>query len=1031
MPGVTERDRQRDKKAPKSGRTVVRRGRPGGRRSPGPAGGLPPGTTKAWPLDDRTTSFGYWLKRRRKALDLTQEQLAQAVACSRFAIRKIEADERRPSRRLAERLADKLAIPPHEHGAFLETARSLRSVDQLVVDKAPLAPSRVEQPEASAFVGRGAESDLLVGLLAKLGAGSGHVVLVEGEPGIGKSRLIRELARHGHARGAAILATNCYEIESAMPYQPVIDLVTQALELAPGLVLQKLPPVSLAEIAALVPAVAQRAAVPMLSADFPEARQARLFGAIVQLFAALAAGRQLVAIVDDLQWTDDASAQFLHYLARQAASAPLLVLYAYRDEELDSRPRLADLVASLRREPYTRHLPLARLRLADTKELLAGHGGAELAARLQRETEGNAFFLTSMLHALREGEISGDAAGELPLPEALRGSVRARLAHVPAEARSTLDVAAVLGRRFDFESLFAVMKTPEDDLLRAVETLVRRRLLREESAGTYDFSHDKVREVAYFEIGGTRRRLLHRTVAETLEQQGEGEPHERDARLAEHYERGQVWGKAVHYMVLAAQRSQKLFAVREALQWFDRAIELASAHPGALTERALIDVHEQRGRARAQAGQTDGAVADIRIVIDAARGRADRPKARDALIQLGMTYRRGDDYASAVACLGQALDECHALGDERQAADTLYHLGTVMWSDGRNREATAYHAEAVAICERLGLSDLVAVQAYHGRGEAHFLNLEQADAIRCFRRSIELARSIGDKSYESENLMMVAYSHSGYMGFGDYAQARANFESALEIAQRADLQWHIPPTRLGLDCVRACLGEYASALHGIRQTIRSLERLKLPRYQVMAYELLTSLLLDLDLNQQAFEHAERGLALAGTAKITFWRVRSEASHAIARMRLGDLDVGPALNRTLSRARENNERTQMVRCLEGLAELALRRGDFDACGALGAEMLALAEAGAMSELAARGRLWSGEALAAAGERNAALEQLALAAATAEKIGRVRLAQDAAAALAKAGGDAAQRARAAALSARLRDEARDCQRLMATA
>ena len=135
----------------------------------------------------------------------------------------------------------------------------------------------------------------------------------------------------------------------------------------------------------------------------------------------------------------------------------------------------------------------------------------------------------------------------------------------------------------------------------------------------------------------------------------------------------------------------------------------------------------------------------------------------------------------------QALDECRALGDERQAADTLYHLGTVMWSDGRNRDATAYHAEAVEICERLGLSDLVAVQAYHGRGEAHFLNLEQAAAIRCFQRSIELARSIGDKSYESENLMMVAYSYSGYMGFGDYAQARANFEAALEIAQRADL----------------------------------------------------------------------------------------------------------------------------------------------------------------------------------------------------------------------------------------------------
>jgi tetratricopeptide (TPR) repeat protein len=969
---------------------------------------------KANPLDDRTTSFGYWLKRRRKALDLTQEQLAQAVACSHFAIRKIEADERRPSRRLAERLADKLAIPPHERDAFLETARALRSAEHMIVDKAPLAPNRVEQTEASPFVGRGRESDLLVGLLAALGTGGGHVALIEGEPGIGKSRLTREVARQARARGVATLATNCYQIEAAMPYQPVIDVVTQALELTPTVALHKLPPVSLAEIAALVPGVAQRVAVPVLSADLPEARQARLFHAIAELFEVLAATRHLLVIVDDLQWADDASAQFLHYLARRTASLPMLALYAYRDEELDSRARLAELVTSLRREPHARHMALARLRLAETKELLAGHGGAQLAARLQRETDGNVFFLTSMLHALREGEIADDAAGELPLPEALRASVRARLAHVPAEARPTLDVAAVLGRRFDFESLFAVMKMSEDELLRAVETLVRRRLLREEAAGTYDFSHDKVREVAYLEIGGARRRLLHKAVAETLEQQGEGEPHERDARLAEHYERGHVWGKAVHYMVLAAERAQKLFAVREALDWYDRAIELAAAHRSALTERALIDVHEQRGRARAQAGQTDGAVADIRIVIDAARARGDRTKARDALIQLGMTHRRGDNYRAAVECLGQALNECRALADDRQAANTLYHLGTVMWSDGRNR-----------------LADLVAVQAYHGRGEAHFLNLEQADAIRCFQRSIELARSIGDKSYESENLMMVAYSYSGYMGLGDYAQARANFETALQIAERADLQWHIPPTRLGLACVRGCLGEYGSALQEMQQTVRSLERLKLPRYQVMAYELLTSLLLDVGLHELALETSQRGLAIADSANITFWRVRSEATHAIARLRLGDLDVGPALNETLRRAREHDERSHMIRCLEGLAELALRRGEPEACSAVAAEMLALADAAAMKELAARGRLWRGQALAALDDREAALEQLSPAAADAAAIGRVRLARDAAEALARVSGNHAHHARAAALATRIEDSARECGRLMASA
>ena len=980
-------------------------------------------------MDERTNSFGYWLRRRRKALDLTQEKLAQSVACSRFAIRKIEADERRPSRRLAERLAGKLDIAPQERAAFLEAARALRPADRLQVDRQPLEsvrPAGEPANELAPFVGRGKEYGQLIGLLARLTAGTGHVVLLEGEAGIGKSRLMRELARYARTRGMSTLSTNCYEIERAMPYQPVIDLVTEALERAPAAVLQKLPPVSLAEIAALVPAVAERVAVLGLSADFPEARRARLFRAIVQFLEAYAGpGRQLIVMVDDIQWADDASAQFFHYLARQAASRPLLAVYAYRDEVRDDG-RPAGLVEGLSRETHARRIPLERLQLADAEALLAGFGDADLAARLYRETEGNAFFLTSMVQAVREGEISSAAAGDLPLPGALRASVRARIARVPAQARPTLDLAAVLGRRFDFDTLLAVSRQPEDRLLRALEHLVKRRMLREEAeGGYYDFSHDKVREVVYREIGGARRMLLHRAVAETLEQRGEGEPHERDARLAEHYLRGNVWDKALHHMVLAAERSQKLFAMRDALHWLDRAIELAEAHREALQGRALVDLHEQRGGARAQAGQTAGAVADIRVVIDAARARGDRAKMRDALIQLGMTYRRGDDYRQATACLSEALAECRAMNDERHAADTLYHLGTVMWSDCRNRDAIEYHDKAVAVCERLGLADLVAVQAYHGRGEAHFSNLEPAAAIACYRRSIELARGIGDKSYECENLMMIAYAYTGYMGLGEYSTALANFESALEIAQRADLQWHIGPTLLGMDHVRACTGRYGAAWTGMTRTLRWLESLRQTRYQLIAYDFLGNLLLDLGLDGKAVEYSERGLALARDAKITFWRPRIEANLAIARMRLGQLEVGPALDGALRHARDNSERSQMVRCLEGLAELALRRGRIDECLALAAELLAHAETAGVKEFAAQARRWSGEALAATAKRAAATEQLSLAAAAAEDAGRVRLAWDATAALARIGRSAAHRARADGHAARIRDSLAGCE------
>ena len=955
-------------------------------------------------MAERTSSFGYWLRRRRRALDLTQEELAQSVACSRFAIRKIEADERRPSRRLAERLAEKLSIAPQEREAFLQAARALKPADRLDIDQAPVGRGGTSA-DASPFVGRGNEYGLLIGLLAHLTAGSGHVVLLEGEPGIGKSRLMRELGAYSGSRGLTTLSTNCYEIERAMPYQPVIDLVTKALELASKETLQKLPAVSLAEIAALVPAVTERVAVPNLSADFPEARLARLFRALVQLFEALAVGRQLVVMIDDVQWADDASAQFVHYFARQAAGRPLLLVCAYRDEELDTHERLAGLVASLRREPHARHMPLARLRMADAEALLEqlDHPKLKLpglAERLHRETDGNAFFLTSMLHALTHGEISDTASDALPLPDALRAAVRVRIGHVPAEARPTLDVAAVLGRRFDFETLLAVTREPEDRLLDALEALVKRRLLREDvEDGFYDFSHDKVREVVYREIVGARRMTLHRSVAEALESRVEGEPHERDARLAEHYERGHVWKKALQYLVFAAERSQKLFAMRDALHWLDRAVRLAETHGDALDEQAPIDLYARRGVARAQAGQTEGAVADIRRVIDAARARGDRESARDAVIQLGMAYRRDDDYEQATQWLTQALAESRAMKDDRHAADTLYHLGTVAWSNSRNREATAFHQEAVEICERLRLTDLVAVQAYHGRGEAHYVSLEPAAAIRCYERSLELARGIGDKSYESENLMMVGYACLGYQGLADYARAEASLEASLEIARKADLQWHMGPTLLGLDHIRACAGRYDEARSGMMNTLRWLEGVKQIRYQLIAYDQLGLLLIDLGENREAVEHSERGLALAREKRVSFWVPRIEANLAIARLRLGELDGGPALERAAAYCREMSEGHQLARCLEGLAELALARGDADGCLVFADELLALTEPAGVKELAAQARRWRGEALLSQHRHAAAEQELRRAVAVADEIGRVRLASDARAALSR--------------------------------
>ncbi len=978
-------------------------------------------------MDDRTDSFGYWLRRRRKALDLTQDALARRVCCSGFTIRKIEADERRPSRRLAERLAASLAIPNgKEQRDFLDAARALHATSRLRLDLSPVSSTdahaagsaaSIRSPlattgaanDATPFVGRGNEYGLLIGLIARLTAGTGCAVLIEGEPGIGKSRLLREVARYAHAQDLPTLATNCYEIDRAMPYQPVIDLVTRAIDRVSDVALRTLSPVSLAELSALVPEVGERCPdLPRLSNDFPEARQARLSRAVDQILNAARNGRPAILMVDDIQWADDASAQVLHYLARHTAQRPLLVIYAYRDEEVDSDERLAQRVESLRRDSDARCMPLARLGYADTERLVAALAGANLGApglaeRLHRETEGNPFFLMSILQSLSEGgtqlEARVDGAPGL-LPDALRAAVRVRLAHVPKAIRPMLETAAVLGRRFDFDTLLDVTHEPEAQLFDAVEALVRRHLLREEpDGGVYDFCHDKLREVVYSDIGGARRRLLHQSVAESLERRGEGAAHERDAHLAEHYERAHVWSRALRYLVLAGEHSQALFAMRDALHWFDRAVALSESHPESLGAGQRLAIYERRGEARAQAGQTQGAVVDMRRVIAELRASGKREKTRDVLIQLGMAYRRADAYEEATACLSEALADSRAMNDEHHAADALYHLGTVAWSTGRNDQAIRFHQQAVEICERTGCADLVAVQAWHGRGEAHFANAEPEAAIACYTRSLELARGIGDKSYESENLMMVGHACLGTKGLGDYSRATANFEAALDIARAADLQWHFGPTLLGLDHARACTGGYGEAWAGMQKTLCWLESLKQTRYQFIAYDFIGHLLLDLGLNEQAVEQLERGVALGCDTGNMYWRAAIDTHLAVARSRLGQKDVVPALLATLEQTRSTSERYMMVRCLDGLAEIALAAGDARRCRAYGDELLAVAEPNGLRELDAVARRWRGEALLAEKDYVDAQAELSCAAALAEAIGRVRLQMDSEAALAR--------------------------------
>lgn len=856
------------------------------------------------------------------------------------------------------------------------------------------------------FVGRKREYAQLVERLKNVASGRGGVILIEGEPGIGKSRLVEEVVRTAQTQGVVVLLSKCYEIEQRVPYQTVIDLVYQALFGFPSGTFQHLPASTLAELAFLVPEIEQVFPnLPALPTGLDQARQARLFRTLPQFLAAAAGEKGLMLVIDDLHWADEVTLQFLPYLARHIANQPVLLIGTFRTEEAAADEQLSVCLQTLLREPHSLHLVLNRLSLEDASALVASlpapaSQAAELGQWLYRETEGNPLFLISILQSLQEQDILKEdnqtwqvnlhllqtATSDLTLPEALREAVRNRLRRISKQARTILEVAAVYGRRFDLSVLSAVTAESELPLLDIVEDLTTRQVLREDEDGHYDFFHDKIREVAYHDLSTMRCRLLHRRVAEVLEAWGNHPP----GALAEHFEKGQTWDKAITYLAQAAEQARKLFAMPETLHFYDRAIALAEQHPDAANQRVILNLYEQRGKARGLiGGMADAATGDLAVVLEAARAAGEQDKERDLLINMGQVYRRVDQYENALYYLEEGLKLARQGGDQQSVVDALYHLGTVAWSQGYNDKALIYHQEAVDICRQLGLTNLVAVQALHGLGEARWLSGDAKGAIELYEESLTLARQIPDKSYECENLGNIGYASQGLHGVADYERAEQILKEGLEISRIAHLEWHFVIVLAHLALNHASKGDFQQAITFINQSIDLTEAIGAKRLQSTYTWARGFLWLELNLLERAKADHIQAIALAQQTHAGDWLPRLQADLAISQLRLGHLEVEHELQVALANALKHRMEIHATRCLEGLAELALAKGEPQQALAYTEQLGELAERHDLREIMARALHWRGMALLTLEQFEAAAATLQQALEMAELYGRIRL------------------------------------------
>jgi predicted ATPase len=627
---------------------------------------------------------------------------------------------------------------------------------------------------------------------------STNIIAIEGEAGIGKTRLVQAwLERVGQNPSISMI---CYENETTIAYAPLIRCLREALQQPTWL--QAMPDHWLADLAQLLPELPLLRPIVMASSEVIGA-QIRLFEALSVAFShILHSNNHMLSLpslllIENVQWIDHASLDFLSYWLKQNHDRQLHIM-TWRSEDIPRTHRLRLLLHDFERHNgMVLGLSLTRLTAPEIAELaqkLALPG--DIATFLYRESEGLPFFLAEYLRFYRHAD---DAHNETP--QGIRDLLHSRLAGLGAMAQQLLGTAAVIGRSFDHELLHEASGRSEDEVLEGVEELLRRAMIHEISGATYEFYHEKLRELVYQDMSMARRRLLHKRLANTLlgmVRQSHQFP-QVSAQIAYHFHHSGQESEAARYYFEAGLYARRVFANHEALRQFQTA--LALRHPN------IVDIYQHMGDLQTLMGDYPMAIRSY----ETALAHAESPRQAYCEQRLANIYQRLGEWDLSEVYYQSAYDK---LAPSGTAELGVLLIDWCMKAVHQKRFDQAQERIQLALTITQHHNDAhIQAQVYNVMGILARKTQHIPNALAYLEQSLQLTmrlKAVGMQVAVRNNLALTL------LGAGQPVQALRHLTDALELCQQQGDLHH----------AAALHNNLADVYHALKQPHLALEQLK-------------------------------------------------------------------------------------------------------------------------------------------------------------------------------------------------------------